>query len=53
MTSPIPSAFVAPHEPKPLPCVDPFFRNIHWEAVAARLEKALHARAAWTAGEVR
>jgi Fe-Mn family superoxide dismutase len=33
--------------------VNAFFRNIHWEAVAARLEKALHARVAWTAGEVR
>ena len=33
--------------------VDAFFRNIHWEAVSARLEKALKARAIWTAGASR
>lgn len=33
--------------------VDAFFRNIHWETVAARLDKALKMRVLWTAGEVR
>lgn len=33
--------------------VDAFFRNIHWEAVSARLEKALKARTIWLAGGVR
>lgn len=33
--------------------VDAFFRNIHWETVTARLDKALKARAMWVAGTVR
>lgn len=33
--------------------VDAFFRNIHWETVSLRLEKALKARAIWQAGDVR
>lgn len=33
--------------------VDAFFRNIHWETVSARLDKALQARAVWLAGGVR
>jgi superoxide dismutase, Fe-Mn family len=33
--------------------VDAFFRNIHWETVAARLDKALRARALWAAGDGR
>lgn len=33
--------------------VDAFFRNIHWETVSVRLEKALKARAIWLAGDVR
>jgi Fe-Mn family superoxide dismutase len=32
--------------------VDAFFHSIHWEAISARLDKALKARALWTAGEV-
>ena len=33
--------------------VDAFFRNLHWEAVFARLDKALKARAVWAAGDIR
>lgn len=33
--------------------VDAFLRNIHWETVAARLDKAIKARAVWIAGVVR
>lgn len=33
--------------------VDAFFRNIHWETVAARLDKALKARAVWSHGVMR
>ncbi|MGZ8195230.1 MAG: superoxide dismutase [Methylosarcina sp.] len=33
--------------------VDAFFRNIHWETVSLRMDKALKARALWTAGAVR
>lgn len=31
--------------------IDAFFRNLQWEAVSARLDKALKAQALWTAGE--
>lgn len=31
--------------------VDAFFRNIRWDTVTARLDKALKARALWTEGE--
>lgn len=31
--------------------IDAFFRNIHWEAVSGRLDKALKARAVWATGE--
>lgn len=33
--------------------VDAFFRNIHWETVAARLDKALKARTVWSEGVMR
>ena len=33
--------------------VDAFFRNIHWETVALRLDKGLKARALLVAGDVR
>ncbi len=33
--------------------VDAFFRNIHWETVSIRLEKALKARLVWLTGGVR
>jgi Fe-Mn family superoxide dismutase len=33
--------------------VDAFLRNIHWETVAMRLDKALKARAVWVAGVMR
>lgn len=33
--------------------VDAFFRNIHWETVSTRLEKALKAQTIWLAGDVR
>lgn len=33
--------------------VDAFFRNIHWETVSSRLEKALKAQTIWLAGGVR
>jgi hypothetical protein len=33
--------------------VEAFFRNLHWEAVSSRLDKALKARALWAAGEAR
>ncbi len=33
--------------------VDAFFRNIHWETVAARFEKALKARSVMIAGTIR
>lgn len=33
--------------------VDAFFRNIHWETVAKRLDKASKARTLWVAGDVR
>lgn len=62
---PLPPAFTALHESRPLPFdpvdygaavpdyVDAFFRNIHRETVSARLEPALKARALWAAGSVR
>lgn len=33
--------------------VDAFFRNIHWETVAARLDRALKVRSVWTGGKGR
>lgn len=33
--------------------VDAFFRNVRWETVSARLERALKARTIWASGEVR
>lgn len=33
--------------------IDAFFRNIHWETVAIRLEKAVKARELWLAGGLR
>ena len=33
--------------------VDAFFRNIHWDMVSARLEKAMRARALLATGTVR
>ena len=33
--------------------VEAFFRNIHWETVTARLEKALKARVVWLTGGLR
>lgn len=33
--------------------IDAFFRNIHWETVSTRLEKALKARVIWLAGGIR
>jgi len=33
--------------------VDAFFRNIHWETVSARLDRALKARTIWQVADAR
>lgn len=33
--------------------VDSFFRNIHWETISARLDKAMKMRALWMTGDAR
>jgi Fe-Mn family superoxide dismutase len=33
--------------------LDAFFKNIHWETAAARLDKALKMKTIWMAGDAR